>query len=308
MEVIEATNPPARLEVSLTGPAAEGGRLRVDVLIEVAHAVQTAVTRLALGLRGESTVRPGRPPRDVADLTRLEVVGLHEGSAVLEFGLAEHERPLDELDLGIEALAAFEAGAMALAEGKILPAPWDEGVVRAVDRMTGVLERGIEQISVGRPGASGDRRAVFAKSSASVLRVLSVTGAREWLEVEGRLLMVDFSASREEARIHRPLDSPVRCIFGLELESAVLALLRRYVRAAGWAEMDDHGNPKFLELESLEDAELTVGRSFWDLPSLDELAEEQGVEPVRKLEDLADGTWPEDESVDDFLAAIESRD
>lgn len=61
-------------------------------------------------------------------------------------------------------------------------------------------------------------------------------------------------------------------------------------------------------LESLEDAELAGGRSFWDMPTLDELAEEQGIEPVERLEDLVSGFWPEDESVDDFLAAIESRD
>ena len=63
-----------------------------------------------------------------------------------------------------------------------------------------------------------------------------------------------------------------------------------------------------LELESLEDAELTTGRSFWDLPTLDELTEEQGIEPVHRLEDLVSGFWPEDESVDEFLAAIASRD
>jgi len=120
--------------------------------------------------------------------------------------------------------------------------------------------------------------------------------------------MADFAATRDEARIHRPLDPPVRCTFGPELEATVLRLLRRYVRATGWAELDDRGRVSLFELETLDDAEVSGGRSFWDLPTLDELAEEQGVEPVQRLEDLADGSWPEDESVDDFLAAIESRD
>ncbi len=307
-EVIEAKDDGARLEVRLAGPAAEGGRLRVDVLVDISQAVQTAVTRIAYGLRGEATVRRGRTPREVADLTRLEIVGLREGSTVLAFDLAEHERPLDELDLGVEALAAFEAGVVLLASGGAPPEPWDEGVVRAVTSLTRALYKGIDEIIIGRPGAAPEQLAVFTRSSREERRGAVPPGARERVEIEGRLLMADFAATRDEARIHRPLDPPVRCTFGHELENTVLRLLRRYVRAKGWAELDDRGQIKALELESLEDAELTPGRSFWDLATLDELAEEQGIEPVERLEDLVSRFWPEDESVDEFLAAIESRD
>ncbi|MCS7007978.1 MAG: hypothetical protein RMM28_11055 [Thermoleophilia bacterium] len=306
--MIEATSEVSKLEVRLRGPAAEGGRVRVDVLVEVAQAVQLSVTRLAYALRGEPTVRRGRTPREIADLTRLEVVGLHEGSTVLELELAGHERPLDELDLGGEAVRVFEAGLRAIASGEAPPQPWDSGVRQAVDRVLHVLDRGIDEIVVARPGAPPDEWAVFTRSTREERRVAVPPGARERVEIEGRLLMADFAAAREEARIHRPLDSPVRCTFRPELEGAVLNLLKRYVRAVGWAELDEQGQIKTLELESLEDAELTSGRTFWELPTLDELAEEQGIEPVERLEDLADGTWPEDESVDDFLAAIESRD
>lgn len=290
------------------GPAVEGGRLRVDALIEIAHAVQTAVTRLGLGLRGEATVRPGRLPREVADLTRLEVVGLREGSTVLAFALAEHERPLDELDLGVAALDAFAAGVVAVAAGRTPSDPWDEGVTRALDHLIRVLDKGVDEIVVASVGAPRARRAVFTESIREAPLLAPRRGDRERLEIEGRLLMADFAATRDEARIHRPLDPPVRCTFGRELEATVLRLLRRYVRATGWAELDDQGRVRVLELESLADAELADGKSFWDLPTLEELADEQGVEPVGSLEDLVAGFWPEDESVDDFLAAIESRD
>lgn len=43
------------------------------------------------------------------------------------------------------------------------------------------------------------------------------------------------------------------------------------------------------------------------MSDLDNLAAERGVDPVRRIEDMADGTWPEDESVDDFLAAIDGE-
>jgi hypothetical protein len=34
------------------------------------------------------------------------------------------------------------------------------------------------------------------------------------------------------------------------------------------------------------------------------LAEEQGVKPVERFEDLLGDFWPEDESIDDFIAAV----
>ena len=306
--MIQTSQSTSRLEVRLAGPAAKGGRLRLDVLVEVAQAVQMAVTRLAFGLRGEPTVRRGRTPGEIADLTRLELVGLHEGSTLLAFDLAEHQRPLDELDLGVEALDAFEAGLTSLASGTMPSEPWDEGVFQAVEHITRVLERGIDEIVVGRPGAAPAQRAVLTKKTRERLRVAGARGVRERVVIEGRLLMADFAATRDQARIHRPLDPPVRCTFPPELEETVLRLLRRYVRAVGEAELDESGAIRLLRLESLDDAEPAAGRSFWDLPTFDELAEEQGVEPVERIEDLVAGFWPEDESVDEFLAAIESRE
>ena len=42
---------------------------------------------------------------------------------------------------------------------------------------------------------------------------------------------------------------------------------------------------------------------FWRGKSVEESAREQGVRPIRDLDDLA-AEWPEGESVDDFLALI----
>ena len=125
--------------------------------------------------------------------------------------------------------------------------------------------------------------------------------------IEGRLLMADFGAQREKVRIHRPDAAPVTCTFPPALEPLVLRLLRRYVRATGTATMAGDALREVV-LDSIEDAEPAPGRTFWDLPTLDELAAEQGAEPVERIEDLVTDFWPDDESVDDFLAAIESRD
>jgi hypothetical protein len=39
-------------------------------------------------------------------------------------------------------------------------------------------------------------------------------------------------------------------------------------------------------------------------PSIEELTREQGVKPVRDARELLGDFWPEDESVDDFIAAV----
>jgi hypothetical protein len=48
------------------------------------------------------------------------------------------------------------------------------------------------------------------------------------------------------------------------------------------------------------------GREFMAQPrrTLPEIAAEQGVRPVRRLEDPIGDFWPEDESIDDFIAAV----
>jgi hypothetical protein len=43
--------------------------------------------------------------------------------------------------------------------------------------------------------------------------------------------------------------------------------------------------------------------SFWQSKTLDELCAEQSVKPLTSMKDLA-GDWPEEDSIDDFLAWI----
>lgn len=56
------------------------------------------------------------------------------------------------------------------------------------------------------------------------------------------------------------------------------------------------GTPVRIEVERIDG-------DVWRGKSVEELAREQGVQPVKNLDDLA-GDWPEDESVDEFLALI----
>lgn len=57
-------------------------------------------------------------------------------------------------------------------------------------------------------------------------------------------------------------------------------------------------NPPLSDVSTEEDL-----FSFDALPDLDALAEAQGVSPTTDINDLATDDWPEDESVEDFIAA-----
>lgn len=56
------------------------------------------------------------------------------------------------------------------------------------------------------------------------------------------------------------------------------------------------GTPVRVEVERADAA-------FWEGKSAEQLAREQGAKPATSVNDLA-GEWPDDESVDDFLALI----
>lgn len=102
------------------------------MLKDLAANLRVAVTRLGLASKGEATVRPGRRPTEIADLARLELVGVREGSTVLELRLAEKARPLfDELDPGIRALDSLAEGLAAVDAGTRPPDLWDAGVADA---------------------------------------------------------------------------------------------------------------------------------------------------------------------------------
>lgn len=48
----------------------------------------------------------------------------------------------------------------------------------------------------------------------------------------------------------------------------------------------------------------SVADHWEDTPDIETLAAEQGVKPVARFEDLLGDFWPEDEDVDEFIAAV----
>jgi len=61
--------------------------------------------------------------------------------------------------------------------------------------------------------------------------------------------------------------------------------------------------PKLKDTTRLDEIDLRANE-FWQHTSLEDLARQQGVHPVERLEDLAGG-WPEDQINDGFEEALE---
>ena len=88
---------------------------------------------------------------------------------------------------------------------------------------------------------------------------------------------------------------------GDERAAEALAYLRRLLLgdettdAAALDQLDQRLGPR-----------VTSGRVFFSQPQVDlkTLAAQQGVQPVANFEDLLGDFWPEDETADEFIAAV----
>ena len=115
--------------------------------------------------------------------------------------------------------------------------------------------------------------------------------------------MGEIPAGRLRARVTVTLEGLVRAA----LAEDVLAALSRAIRLE-----DEASQIRLLKIEDVEvldggEADMSgaaKGASFFEAANLDTLAGRQGVRPVADFEALLGDFWPEEESVDDFIAAV----
>jgi hypothetical protein len=115
--------------------------------------------------------------------------------------------------------------------------------------------------------------------------------------------MGEIRAGRLRARVTVTLEGPFRD----SPADVVVAALSRGIRPDD--EVDD---VRLLEIEDVEvlnggedvTSSDAAGSSFFDAANLDALAARQGVHPTVDFEALLGDFWPEEESADDFIAAM----
>ncbi len=300
------------LIIRAKGPATENGKISLEDLITLGKNVQAAVQRAALVLAGhQDSGRPGRRPQDIKKSCALEVVAMNQGSFEIGFDLPREQ--FEPMDLGVEAVEKLLEGIDQIgSNGSPLPAGYDTGVLRSLKGLGGLLGRGITEIEAESKTQRLKRN--FSYNQEVQRQVIErIHGPVSSLRtVEGRLLMADFRQNSEKCRIHPPAAEPIVCEFDESLEETVCNNLRNYVRITGETkENPDTGRITSIKIQDIEpltvegdDFERISAEDFWQDKSLEQLASEQSVQAIGRLEDvLGKGSdlWADDEDFDQFL-------
>ena len=311
------------LEIRFDGEAVGPGKIPVSHLLRFLLNLNKALQRIGRVLQGESeSLRKGRASRIIEDEVNLKLVSLTDGStaAVLGFDRTLTTPHLPGMDLGMEILEKAIGGLAAVQMDKAkeaLPTGYDPGVLMAWRDAGMLFRQGIDKIEFTLN--QRDRAVQTSFTPHGVMRIQErIQGPQINIRtIEGRLLMADFKEHGTRCRVHPSAGDPVLCLFDEGQKDEVLENILQYVRIVGEAQEDPVfqkiASIKIHDIERLEDrqdeaAELLpqgtpILRTFWESPTLEELAQLQKVQPMADIRVLS-GTWP-DEEHDGFEAAID---
>jgi hypothetical protein len=302
--VTKPTPEPPKIEMRLEGPAVPG-RISVDTLTAVAKELQTSLRRMLASHRRGG----GRFPTGIEQTCALDLTAFAKGSAVLTFEYAgQRDRNTQHGDQGVR-VAEKMLDAMQKAESGA--ADWDAGlqvgVVDGWETLAKPLGEGVDAINITLFDGSRKRSARLTKSFRQNLRGTNAVQPQVAEgEIEGVLWECDWKQGT--AQLDEADGSRVPLFLPEGLDERVTELRRQRVRVIGRIERQA-GRVLRVNVTNVLPAWGSVGEpdpkfgGFWDNLPLDEIARRQGVPPVTNLDALAID-WPEDESVDDFLASI----
>jgi hypothetical protein len=208
----------------------------------------------------------------------------------------------------MEILEKTVAGLAAAQESDdSLPAGHDTGVLMAWRDAGTLFAQGIERIEITLNHPKKPVMSTFTPKGVARIQERIKGPQTNIRTIEGRLLMADFKEHGTRCRVHPSVGDPVLCLFDEEQKDEVLEDILHYVRIVGEAKEDlvsgRISSIKIHDIERLEEFEgeatellpqgTPISRSFWESPTLDELAQAQNVEPVTDVKILLGG-WPGD--------------
>jgi hypothetical protein len=292
MKSSEDSDTISNLTIRATGPAVSQGRISLSELSRIASGFQATIERIAVAIAGGRHL--GRHPKDIVDLVRLDFVAYRPGSAALELERSS-ELTLFE-DILTDSFNSLIRGIEEIqADPNRLPRYFTPPVVNGLVTLSGgVSKRNIHAIEFIQAGSV---RLVLNGDTRRTLRYVQKRSLEEEISIVGRLHMGDFDPMGLRCRVDTHLGS-VSCDFDDDLRDSVFSLLDELVMASGIAELQPDGTTvRVLHLADLSGIENTKTKS------LDQLAEEQGVQPIVSMDDLR-GEPIEDFDV--FLEAVRS--
>jgi len=309
------------LKIRFDGEAIGPGKIPVSHLLRFLTNMNKALQRTGWVLLGEAeSVRRGRQPGNIKDELALDLVLLTQGSpaAVLGFERRRGQAALPGMDFGQEILEKALAGLDHVQKaGDTLPPGCDAGVLLAW-RDAGVLfSQGVKEIVFTLNHREQPLATRFTPEGFTRIQERIKGPQTNIRTIEGRLLMADFKEHGTRCRVHPAAGEPVLCLFDEAQKDEVLEDILHFVRIVGEAKEDPVtgkiASIKIHDIERLEDKEneatellpqgTPISRSFWESPSLAELAQAQNVKPLTDVRSLF-GTWP-GEIDDGFEEAID---
>jgi len=311
------------LKIRFEGEAVGPGKIRVSHLLRFLINFNKALDRTGRVLAGKSeSVRQGRPPRGIKDEVALDLVLLTEGSPAAVLGFERrHDAPrFEQMDFGSEILEKAVRGLNEIQVKRAdepLPPGYDMGVLMAWRDAGALFNQGIERIELTLNHRRTPTAASFTPAGYERIQE-RIKGPRINIRaIEGRLLMADFKEHGTRCRVHPSAGEPVLCLFDEEQKDEVLEDILHYVRIIGEAKEDPFTGKiatiKIHDIERLEEREdeaaellpqgTPVSWSFWQSPTLEELAESQRVRPLTDARVLF-GTWPGEDD-DGFESAVD---
>jgi len=316
--------PEPLLKIRFDGKAVGPGKISVSHLLRFLSNLDKVFQRTGRVLQGENdSSRHGRPPKNIKAEIALDLVLLTEGSpsAILGFERRQDAPSFPQMDFGIEILESAIRGLDDVQkkpdDDDQLPKGCDAGVLMAW-RDAGVLfSQGIENIIITLNHRAIPITASFMPSGYEYIQQRIKGPQSNIRTIEGRLLMADFKEYGTRCRVHPSAGIPVLCLFDEEQKDAVLENILQYVRIIGEAREEPLtgkiASIKIHDIERLEDRDdeaadllpqgTPITRSFWESPSLEELALSQNVRPLKDVREIF-GTWPGEDD-DGFENAID---
>lgn len=308
------------LKIRFDGKAVGPGRIPVAHLLHFLGNLNKALQRTGRVLTGETeSVRRGPQPRSIKEEVALDLVLLTQGSqaAVLGFDRRQTELSLPSMDIGLEILESALKGLSAVQQADdTLPPGYDAGVLMAWRDAGTLFSQGIEKIEFTLKHRQQTLSATYTPQGFTRIQERIKGPQTNVRTIEGRLLMADFKEHGTRCRVHPSVGEPVLCVFDEAQKDEVLENILHYVCIVGEAKEDPISGKitsiKIHDIERLEDREgestnllpqgTPISRDFWESPTLDELAEAQGVKPMINVRALF-GTWPGelDDGFEDFI-------
>ena len=301
------------LTITVEGPRVGKARVSVDDFVEIMRRTQQALKRIGQVLYGESSVGKGRKKRDIENLCEIFLVDWKPGSAVAEVALAEPPAQLSLFGyIGEESLKAFVKGMEEIQTepSPSLPVGYDVGVLQTWEAMGRVLERGIDFIKFeARNGLPLSSIAFDRKLREQIREFLGKPIDQKQAEKIGRLEELNGHGGLT-GRLWEADGTKWLCIFKPDHLELLPDIWLRTVKLVGETVIGP-GGERTLSVESILplDGEIAEAGAaveafpFWSSSSLEELAEQQKVAPIKDLDEISE-LWPVDDDPDKLLDHI----